>query len=432
MNGTARILLPLVVLGSAFASLAACEDEQPEGAPTPTATSDTALSPTAAATATPSPTSDMLSQIVVLASPGGTELDEGGYYVYSSVAVEVWETGASSPMHEYTIEGPLSSGAAVWLSGHELFVHRPDRLDLHDFDGDYVETLVEAEPGKRLLGAALSYDGRHLAYVETADGELTTESIADTRLVIKQVAWPDTGIELGETIVELPQSDPRLESGVWGQLNDVFWSANSAYVIVRAITHGDSPPPFIAVHLDGEVFVPTASAETQIGTEVDPFGRAAVTGFQYLGSGCSPTVDKDGNRVAYGLGWVDLASGELLNSSRVEQPPYAALWAPDGSEMMFAAADCETDTETPGQAWYRWTAENGPARVTDPVAVYRHWFGERAVLIQQADGDILPPHRNPWGYLLSRHAEDGHFLFGDAALPAFPSRQQVWLLGQVK
>jgi hypothetical protein len=149
---------------------------------------------------------------------------------------------------------------------------------------------------------------------------------------------------------------------------------------------------------------------------VEPDGRAAVVGFQYLGSGeCVDGVDKEGNPVSFPLRWVDLRSGTSVAETAVPQPPYGSLWSADGLEMMLARFDCETDAENAERAWYRWApglAE--PERLEDPVALWRDWWGDEAVLSLEIDDELHLPGATWNGFGLSHFELARSFVVGDS------------------
>jgi hypothetical protein len=324
------------------------------------------------------------------------------------------------------LDGPLRTPYPLQLHGDEVHAVSERSFDAYALDGTHLRTMVEV-PGERwLLGASLSGNGEWLAYIHTSAREFSQETIADTHLVIVEVAS-------GRTLLDLAQTDERLADGFYGQMWSVWWAEGDSHVIVDPITHSDSPSPYLAVTLDGIIVIPTMGETRQLGTELEPGGRAAVVGFQYLGSGeCVGPFDKDGNPVSFPLRWVDLRSGTSLAETAVSQPPYGSLWSPDGSEMMLARFDCETDAENPERAWYRWApGMAGPEQVEDPVALWRDWWGDEAVLSPEMDDELHLPTASWNGFGLSHFELARSFVVGDSPPLGDGDAATLMLLGVV-
>lgn len=398
----------LLLLGFAVLAVVAACDGDESGSPEATPTATAATTPTASPAAA-TPTTGAESQIVVLAALERSITDEG-YYAYDEAEISVRNTRSADPVASFTIEGPLHLPRYVYFHAGELLAHHPHSLAAYDLDGNFLRTVLELPPDRHLLGSAISNDGTKLAYIHTAAGELTVETIADTHLVVIDLAS-------GNALLEVAQTDPPLAgAGFWGQLFDVWWGPDDGHVVVNGITHGDSPAPFAAVTLSGQVVVPTATEPGQIGTEVEPQGRAAVVGFQYLGSGCVGPVDKEGDPVIFRLRWVDLPGGATARETIVDQQPYAALWSPAGDTILFQQLDCD-DRENPERAWYTWSPSMPqPERVADPIQLWRDWYGDRALLSRDPDGMLHLPLAAASGFYLPYRTSGDAFVIGDTEL----------------
>jgi hypothetical protein len=402
-----RMLVTGAVAMAVLLAPVACDDDKSDATPTPAstaaATMTTVRSPTPGQAATPDPDAQMV--VVADVTPFITLSGDSA----ARARIVVLDTGAGVELSTFELEGPLRMPRPLALHGEEIHTVWERRFDAYSLDGTHLRTMVEVPDDRFLLGASLSADGRHLAYIHTTVDELSVDSIADTRLVILDV-------ESGSTVLELSQTDERLADGFYGQMWSVWWAEDDDYVIVDPVTHSDSPSPYVAASLDGSVVLPTRGEVMQIGAEVELRGRAAIVGFQYLGSECVGPIDKEGRTVSFSLRWVDLPSGEVLGETAVPQQPYASLWAPDASAVMFARLDCDADMENPPRAWFRWAPGMAePESVNDPIRLWREWHGDRAILTQDAEAMVLLPETSMGLYRLFGTAEPLSLVVGDSA-----------------
>jgi len=408
-----RTLVAVAVAVAGLFAIVACDDEADA---TPTITS--VPSPTHAETGTPNAETVVVADLTTLTSPSG--------FSARRARIVLIETGTGAELSSFELAGRVRVPWPLALHSEEIHAVSERSFDAYSLEGTHLRTMVEVPEGRLLLGASLSGDGRHLAYIHTTVDELSVETIADTHLVI-------LSMESGETVLELSQTDERLADGFYGQIWSVWWAAGDGYVVVDPVTHSDSPSPYAAISLDGTVVVPTRGEAKQVGTEVDPAGRAAVVGFYYLGSGeCFGAIDKEGNLVSFPLRWVDLRTGDTLAETQVPQPPYEAVWAPDASAMLFARIDCEPDAENGARAWFQWApGMAAPERVNDPIQLWRGWYGDRAVLGQDAGGMLYLPSVDATGYMLSSRTLSASLVVGDSAPISSGGEGQRLLLGFV-
>jgi len=344
-------------------------------------------------------------------------VDYQGYSAWSA-EVLVQDTGTQAEFSSFSLEGPLFS---VALHGSEILVQRGRKLDAYSLEGAYLRTIVEVPHGRLLLGAAVSPDGARLAYIHSPDGPPTLETIRDTQLDVIAIAS-------GDTLLGVGQDDPVLERGFRGQMYDVAWGFDGGYMVVGGTTHSDSPAPFAVIDLGGSIHVLAHDTERQVGTVVEPQGRLAAIGFEFLGGECYGEVDKEGRAVSFPLSLIGLPSADPLAEATLGQPPYAALWSPDGDILLFAHRDCEDEPE---ERWFTWSVgDDAPRSVDDPIELWRGWYGDRAVLAQREDGTLHLPDMWRGAYVIGRMQGDS-FVVGDSSRQELAGADALLFLGFV-